>query len=174
MSDNKVFIRANIKLFILDFLFLSVLMTVSFPFSKFVFYPAIFISLLYTLYYIRFNLKIIFRSFKSLWLIMIQLCLFAIAFARTSSLNPSLIKEGINFLSIVIIGFVLFCLIENIRELNRLYKNLIRVAIYSILIIYVSDYLSSSLNLRALCYQFITTMCTHPDHPYYLTTIFFH
>jgi len=142
--------KEQIKFSVLNILFLSVILITSFPYSKFVYYPVVFISFLYALYYIRFNSRILFYSFKSLLLIIIQLFLFVIAFLVTNTINQDLIKEGIKVLTVVLIGFVLLCSVDDSQEFKDHYIDFIRIAIYSSLIISFIGIIKFILELRGI------------------------
>jgi hypothetical protein len=142
--------KEQVKFKVLNVLFLSVILITSFPYSKFVYYPVVCISFLYALYSIRFNSRILFYFFKSLLLIIIQLFFFVIAFLVTSTINQDLIKEGIKVLTVVLIGFVLLCSVDDSQEFKDHYIDFIRVAIYSSLIISIIGIIKFILELRGI------------------------
>ncbi len=123
--------RDKTKFLLLNILIISILLKTSFVFSKYIYYPIVLLTFFYTLYYIRFDLKKLFYSFKSLLIIIIQILIFFIAFIKTSTLDPGLVKEAFNITIVVLIGFILISSINGIKDLENFYCNFIRVVIYS-------------------------------------------
>jgi hypothetical protein len=141
---------SKLKILLLNLTFLSVILISSVPYSKFVFYPVVSFSFLFSLLYIKFDLKRIFNAVKSLLPAIIQLLLFVFALSETKSPNLDLLKEGINVVTVILIGFILILSVDNINELKSYHLNIIRIIIYSSVIISILGLIKFFLELKGI------------------------
>jgi hypothetical protein len=150
MSVLINFMRDKTKSLLFTLLMISILLKTSFLYSKYIYYPVVFLSLIYSLYYLKFDPKKIIFSLKALIIIIIQIFLVGLAFIRTDTIYPELLKEGFNVIIMFTIGFIMISSIDNIKELDHFYISFLRVTIYTSFTIAIAGIIKFLLELRGI------------------------